>query len=224
MSGVTERDWYAWHDAYNDPGSGLSRRLAWVQDRIRAALDSAPPGPFRAVSICAGQGRDLIGALAGHPRRGDVTARLVELDPRNTEVARRLAAAANLDNVEIVTGDAALTSAYADLVPAGLVLACGLFGNMTNTHIERTIAYCTQLCATGGTVVWTRGRWEPDLVPQVCAWFEERGFDRVWLSDPGYGQCCGAHRFTGTPAPLEENAAMFAFTGHDLRGGPRRTS
>jgi hypothetical protein len=224
MSGVTERDWYAWHDAYNDPGSGLSRRLGWVRDRIRAALDSAPPGPFRAISMCAGQGRDLIGALAGHPRRDDVTARLVELDPRNTRVARRLAAEANLAGVQIATADAALTSAYADLVPANLVLACGLFGNMTNDSVERTIAFCTQLCATGGTVVWTRSRREPDLVPQVCAWFEQRGFDRLWLSDPGYDQCVGAHRFTATPAPLEENTRMFAFTDHDLRRGARRTS
>ena len=228
MSGVTERDWYAWHADYDDPGSGLSRRLGWVQDQIRAALDDAPPGPLRAISVCAGQGRDLIGVLAGHPRRDDVIARLVELDPRNTEVARRLATQAGLPNIEIVTGDAARTSAYADLAPAGLVLACGLFGNMTNAHIERTIGYCTQLCATGGTVVWTRGRWargpaEPDLVPQVCAWFEERGFVRRWLSDPSYGQCCGAHRFTATPAPLEPNATMFTFIPHDPHHGPSRT-
>jgi hypothetical protein len=222
MFDVTERDWYSWHTDYDDPGSGLSRRLAWVQDRIRAALDDAGPGPFRVISLCAGQGRDLIGALAGHPRRADVTARLVELDPRNTEVARRLATEAHLANVEIVTGDASLTSAYADMVPAGLVVACGLFGNMTDDNVERTIGYCTQLCATGGTVIWTRAHWVPDLVPQVCAWFEDRGFERLWLSDPGYRQCVGAHRFTGTPAPLEAAAAMFAFTGHDALRGPRR--
>jgi putative methyltransferase len=219
---MTGRDWYSWHADYDRPGSGLARRLAWVQDRIRAALDDAPPGPVRAISICAGQGRDLIGALAGHPRRADVVARLVELDPRNTEAARGLAAAANLSGVEIITGDAALTSQYAGLAPAGLVLACGLFGNMTDDHIERTIHYCTRLCATGGTVVWTRARWEPDLVPQICAWFEERDFERVWLSEPGIRQCCGAHRFTGTPAPLEENATMFAFAGHDIHQGPHR--
>jgi hypothetical protein len=111
------------------------------------------------------------------------------------------------------------------MVPAYLVLVCGVFGNMTDADIERTIGYCTQLCATGGTVVWTRGRWAsgaPDLVPQVCAWFEERGFDRLWVSDPQYGQCCGAHRFTGVPAAVEEGASMFEFTGHDLRTGPAR--
>jgi hypothetical protein len=154
-----------------------------------------------------------------------VTARLVELDPRNTAVARRLAAEAGLGNLEVVTGDASLTSQYADMIPAYLVLVCGVFGNITDADIEATIGYCTQLCATGGTVVWTRGRWAqgaPDLVPQVCAWFEERGFDRLWVSDPKHGQCCGAHRFTGTPGPLGQPASMFTFTGHDLRTGPAR--
>ena len=219
-------DWYAWHDAYDNPRTGLARRLEMVRDRIRAALDEAPPGPLRAISLCAGQGTDLIGALAGHPRRHDVTARLVELDPRNTAVARRLAAEAGLPNIEVVTGDAALTSQYADLVPARLVIACGLFGNLTDADIEATAGYCTQLSATGGTVVWTRGRWEHDLAPQVCGWFEERGFERVWLSDgsdPLFHHRVGAHRFTGTPAPLEENAVMFTFIGHDIGKGPPRT-
>lgn len=219
-------EWYDWHDRYKDPRSGLARRLALVQERIRAALDDAPPGPFRAVSICAGQGTDVIGALADHPRRGDVTARLVELDPRNAGTARRLAAEAGLRGIEVVAGDAALARQYAGLVPADLVVACGLFGNLSNADIQATIGYCTQLCAAGGTVVWTRGRWEPDLSPQVCAWFEERGFEPVWVSDiaaePRFQHRVGAHRFTGTPAPLDESAVMFTFIGHDIRTGPRR--
>lgn len=218
---MTPRDWYAWHAPYDDPASALSRRLSWVQDQIRAALDRAPAGPLGVISLCAGQGRDLISVLADHPRRADVTARLVELDPRNTAVASRLAAEAGLDDVEVVTGDAAVTSAYAGLAPADLVLACGLFGNMTNADIERTISFFPQLCAAGGTVIWTRGRWEPDLVPQVCAWIEARGFTRSWLSQPGYRECVGAHVFTAAPVPLEQSAVMFTFTDHD-RNGPVR--
>ena len=216
---MAKRDWFDWHASYDDPDSGLSRRLSWVQEQIRAVLDSAPPGPLRAISLCAGQGRDIIGALAEHPRKTDVRARLVELDPRNTAYAARLAAAAGLEeNVEVLTANAALISQYADMAPADLVLACGLFGNMTSADIERTIGYCAQLCATGGTVIWTRGRWAPDLVPQVCAWFEERGFERVWLSGPDYQECVGAHRRTGPPVPLEPGAVMFT-----MRNRPRHT-
>ena len=63
IDAMAERDWYEWHAAYDQPGSGLARRLSWVQDRIRAALDGAPAGPLRVISLCAGQGRDLIGVL-----------------------------------------------------------------------------------------------------------------------------------------------------------------
>ncbi|MBO0805899.1 MAG: class I SAM-dependent methyltransferase [Nocardiopsaceae bacterium] len=216
-----KRDWYDWHAPYDDPSSGLSRRLAWVTDRLRVALDEAPAGPVRLLSLCAGQGHDVLGVLPDHPRRGDVAARLVEFDPRNTEVARQVAARVGLTvgtgpgTVEIVTGDASLTSQYADFVPADVVLACGMFGNMADADIERVTGYCTQLCATGGTVIWTRGRslkHAEDPVPRLCAWFEERGFERTWLSSREYQQCCGTHRFTGTPEPLERDATMFTFT------------
>ncbi len=113
MTHVTECDWYTWHDHYDDPATALARRLAAVQEQIRVALDQAKPGPLRAISLCAGQGRDLVGALAGHPRRHDVRARLVELDPRNAGVARQAVQEAGLPQVEVVTGDAPPSSAAA---------------------------------------------------------------------------------------------------------------
>ena len=222
MASVTERDWYDWHRDYDEPDTALARRLAAVQDQIRAALDAAPPGPLHAISLCAGQGRDLIGVLARHPRRDDVTARLVELDPRNAAAARGAAEAAGLPRVEVVTGDAALTDHYAGMVPAYLVLACGVFGNLTDDDVRRTIGYCIQLCAHGGTVVWTRGRWEPDLVPQISDWFADRGFEPFWVSDPAEGLGAGAHRFAATPVSLERGVRMFTFTGHHPRTGPAR--
>jgi Putative methyltransferase len=219
MSQVSENHWLSWHQAYDDPGSALSHRLAAVQQQIRAALDAAPAGPLRAISMCAGQGRDLIGVLASHPRRGDVTARLVELDPRLAAAARTSAQAAGLPQVEVVTGDAALTDNYAGMVPADLVLVCGVFGNITDKDIERTVDHCTQLCAQAGTVIWTRGRWPPDLVPQICEWFSARGFEPVWISDPATGWAVVAHRLAVPPAPLEPAARMFTFiAGHPSKG------
>jgi Methyltransferase domain len=214
VSGVADKDWYAWHDAYDDPGSVIARRLTAVQHQIVDALAQVPPGRITVLSMCAGQGRDLIGALAGHPRRPDVVARLVELDPRNAEVARRSAAAAGLSGIEVVVGDAAVTDLYAPLAPADLVLACGVFGNISDEDIHRTVGLCAALCRTGGTVLWTRHRRPPDLVPQICAWFEESGFEPVWLSDPGEPFGLGAHRFTGEPRPLPRCARLFG----DFRG------
>jgi hypothetical protein len=209
-------DWLEWHARYDVPESPLSRRLRVVQREIGVALTVHPPGPVKVISVCAGQGRDLLGVLTGHPRGADVHARLVERDRRNAEVAAAAAAAAGLDQVETVVGDAALTDHYRDMVPAGLVLLCGVFGNITDEDIERTVATCPQLCQTGATVVWTRRRGGSDRVPLICDWFEQHGFERQWLSvsDAGFG--VGVHRFTGSPEPLEQGLRMFRFVGYDV--------
>jgi hypothetical protein len=86
-------DWRAWHRQYDDPDSELSRRLEAVQAQIRAAIDRAPAGPVPVIKLCAGQGRDLLGVLADHPRSADVRARLVELDPELAAWARERAPA-----------------------------------------------------------------------------------------------------------------------------------
>jgi hypothetical protein len=202
-------DWQAWHTKYDDPESALSRRLEAVQAQVRAALDRAPAGPVPVISLCAGQGRDLIDVLEDHPRRGDVQARLVELDPELSAFAR--GRASGLDQVEVITGDASLTDQYVGMVPAELVLLCGIFGNITSADIERTVATTPQLCRTGATVIWTRHRDEPDLVPTVCDWFEARGFERVWVSAPEADFGVGAHRFTGVPKPLVTGQSLFSF-------------
>ncbi|MFI9748438.1 class I SAM-dependent methyltransferase [Streptomyces collinus] len=209
-------DWSAWHGGYDTADSWMARRLRTVRQQIRRALDDAPPGPLKVISLCAGDGRDLLHVLAGHPRRHDVRARLVELDPRNAEAASDAARAAHLDGVEVVTGDASLVDRYQDLAPAQLVLVCGVFGNITDSGIERTIGACAQLCETGGTVVWTRHRGEPDRVPLICRRFEREGFEPLWLSEPDAGYGVGAHRFAGPPRPLHPGLRMFEFVGYDV--------
>jgi hypothetical protein len=206
-------DWRRWHEEYDEAGSALARRLAVVQEQVRAGLDRCPPGAVRLISLCAGQGRDVLDVLPDHPRRDDVQARLVELDPRNTAFARERAR--GLPQVEIVTGDAALIDQYNGLAPADVVLVCGVFGNISDEDIERTIDACPQLCRTGATLIWTRHREDPDLVPQICDWFESRGFERVWISDPDAGFGVGVHRFTGEPQPLVPGRTLFSFVRGD---------
>ncbi|MEW2351701.1 methyltransferase type 12 [Streptomyces sp. NPDC006684] len=166
-------DRHDWHHVYDDPDSVLGRRLRTVRARIAEALDAAPPGGIKAVSVCAGQGHDLLGVLAAHPRRADVRARLVELAARNAAEARAAAAGLGLgDCVAVVTGDAALVRNYADAVPAVLVLLCGVLGNVADEGMEETVDRVSRLCAPGGTLVWTRNRKAPDRDPRVCDWLE----------------------------------------------------
>ncbi|MFB6718852.1 class I SAM-dependent methyltransferase family protein [Kribbella sp. NPDC056345] len=204
-------DWSSWHDDYDRPGTPLARRLADVQGHVRAALSEAPPGPLKVVSLCAGQGRDLIEVLADHPRRTDVHALLVELDPRNTAVAAAAVESLGLSGIEVVTGDASLTDQYAGLVPADLVLACGIFGNISDRDVERTISFSPQFCKPGAVLIWTRHREAPDLAPAICGWFEAAGFERLYLSpiDAGYG--VGVHRYVGAEQPLVPGVRLFTF-------------
>jgi hypothetical protein len=206
--------WQAWHEPYDDPGSYLSWRLAAVQGHIRSALDRSPPGPIRAVSLCAGQGRDLVGALVEHPRRADVVARLVELDEGNAAFAHDSVVEAGLDGVEVVRGDASTSNAFVGAVPADLVLVCGVFGNISDGDVERTVSLLPGFCAENATVVWTRHRRPPDLTPTVRAWFREHGFDEVAFDAPAdalFG--VGVHRFTSVPQPIERGVRLFTFVG-----------
>ncbi|MEU9330990.1 class I SAM-dependent methyltransferase [Streptomyces canus] len=209
-------DWNGWHDKYDVADSWMARRLRTVQSQTRAALDEAPAGQLKVISLCAGDGRDLLHVLSAHPRRHEVRTRLVELDARNTAAASETARLAKLDQVEVVTGDASLIHQYRDMTPADLVLICGVFGNITDSDIEHTIGACSQLCKTGGTVIWTRNRAAPDRVPMICDWFCEQGFELKWLSEPDAGFGVGVHRFTGTPRPLHTGTRLFEFVGYDL--------
>jgi len=179
------QDWVAWHEQYDDPASRLRVRLAQVQQHLAAALDRAPAGPVRLLSLCAGQGRDVLGVLPGHRRRDDVTAVLVEADPDNAGRARRDAAAAGLSGVEVRAADASLVASFADALPADVLLLCGIFGNVRADEIERTVAAAPALCASGATVIWTRHRRPPDLTPQVRGWFTAAGFEELAFDAPG---------------------------------------
>lgn len=210
---TTAQDWHEWHDAYDDPDSWQAQRLVTVRRHIRATLDTAPEGPVRVLAMVAGQGRDVIPVLADHSRRHEVTARLVELDPRNTDLARDGVRAAGLSTVEVVTGDAALIDHYQDLAPADLLLICGLFPHITAEDIARVVAHAGTLTKRGGTVIWTQHRRDPDSIGQVAGWFAEQGFAEVWTSGPEVEHAVGVHRLERDPRPVVPGTKLFTFVG-----------
>ncbi len=163
------------------------------------------------ISVCAGDGRDLLGVLGDHSRRSDVRARLVELDPELSSRARARAAEVS-GTVEVVTVDASTTNAYQGAVPADLVLMCGVFGNIADDDIHHTIDQLPALCAPGATVIWTRGTFPPDLTPAIRVWFMEAGFTEVdFVAIPGTTAGVGANRLTASPRPFEPDVRLFTF-------------
>lgn len=201
-------DWAAWHADYEDPTTGLAKRLAAVQRRLAEAVSAAAPGPVRVVSLCAGEARDLA-VLASHPRRDDVRGLAVELDPRNVAAAR--ARLAGLD-IDVVEGDAAVVDLYEAAVPADVVVACGIFGNVSDEDVERTVRALPGFCAPGAWVLWTRHRREPDLTPAIRAWSAAAGFDEVAFDTfEGHGQSVWTGRLRGEPPPLARGERLFTF-------------
>jgi hypothetical protein len=219
--------WVQWHASYEDPSSNLSLRLQTVQSMSRTALDevgrgrsAAPrthPERIRIVSLCAGQGRDVIDVVATHPRGPDVSALLVELDPTLVAFARERAAAAGVaDRIRVVEGDASQCRSYAgaDALPADIVLVCGVFGNISPADITRTIQAMRGFCVPGGQVLWTRHRRPPDLTPAVRDDFAAAGFTELDYEAPeGTILAVGRHRLDGPTAPFDPGQRLFDFVG-----------
>ena len=168
------------------------------------------------LSVCAGDGRDLLGVLEHRlddPGVRRLRAVLVELDPVLARSAARHAADLGLEGVEVRTADAGRAANYVGAVPADLVLLCGVFGNIDDDAVRRTVAAVPQLATTGATVISTRSRRAPDLTPRLRSWFAEVGCEEVAFHAPaGELFSVGVQRFTGETRPLRTDATWFRFT------------
>lgn len=204
-------DWATWHEQYGDSSTGLPDRLAAVRSCIHRHLDATAPAPVRVVSACAGDGRDLLGALAHRTDAERVTALLVESD--GELAGRAIAAAAALPSQAVVlNADAGVSDTYADAGRADLLLLCGIFGNISDADVRATVAVARQLCDAGAAVVWTRHRAEPDLTPAIRRWFEEAGFSEdAFLAPEGAMWSVGMHRLSAEPEPLLAGQRWFTF-------------
>jgi hypothetical protein len=216
------RDWHAWYRSYDDPTSSLSRRLDVVREQLRLALDAMTRHGViepRLVSMCAGDGRDTLPVLASGHRQ--VRAVLVELDEQLSSNARRAAAGLGLERVVVRTADAGCTDAYAGAGPADVLLACGVFGNITDADVARTVAAMPILLAPGAHVIWTRGRRAHEHDPtevdgdpseHVRVLFDTAGFEELAFVRPDdAGFRVGVHRFTGPAEAYARGRRLFRF-------------
>jgi cyclopropane fatty-acyl-phospholipid synthase-like methyltransferase len=212
------RDWHEWYRDYDDPTSSLSQRLAVVRSHLASLLAAAAPGPVRLLSLCAGDGRDALPVIA--ESGVEVAAVLVELDPDLSAAARASAAELGLTGVEVRTADAGDTSCAAGAVPADVVMACGVFGNLTEDDVRRTVATLPSLLAPGGAVIWTRGCRVPedpseldgDPAENVRSLFAAAGFDEWAFVRPEERSFrVGVHRWPGPSAPYTPDVRIFEF-------------
>jgi hypothetical protein len=205
-------DWVHWHDQYDDPTSALAHRLAVVRGHIRDWLDGTAPEPVTVLSSCAGDGRDLLPVLAERSDAGRVRATLLEFDDRNVVTARAFAEAHGLTSVRVEHADAGDSSAYLDEAAADLVMLCGIFGNITDEDVRRTVDATPELCRPGARVIWTRHHKPPDLTPRIRQWFAYAGFaERTFDAPADFPYSVGVHDLVGPPKPLRAGRRLFTF-------------
>lgn len=136
----------------------------------------------------------------------------MELHPSIAERAAK--AAADLPaRVEVRRLDAGFTDAYIDAVPADLVLLVGIFGNIADADLFRTIDAAPQLCRPGATLLWSRGRGHRDLSAEIRARFAAAHFleDDFATLDGGNRPALGAVRYDGPATELIAGQRLFTF-------------
>ena len=114
-------------------------------------------------------------------------------------------------------GDAGRAASFAGAVPADVLMLCGIFGNVSEADIERTVATAPAFCSPGATVIWTRHLRPPDPTPRIRAWFAAAGFEEVAFGTPESAPRTGVGvaRLRGPATAVVPEGPLFTF-----RAGP----
>lgn len=210
-------DWYAWHRRYDDC-SEMRERLQAVQLQITAAIDASRSGVIRILSICAGDGRDVLGALAGRPDQRDIMTTFIEVDSRLVESGSTAITAAGLGHhCRYIRADATAAATYDGLVPVDIVVAAGILGNLAPPDVEQFIASLRWLCRADAFVIWTRNLDVSDGRRQVSAirrTFRRNGFRQHALIRTA-SHVVGLHRYAGIPLTRPQDTVLFQFAGFE---------
>ncbi len=210
-------DWDHWYQQY-DQSPSLQARLGIVREQIAATLDQCAAGPINILSICAGDGRDVVGALAGHARRADVAAWLLDTHAESIARGQAAAAAAALEGpLHVRQCDAGRAQSYGDLERADLVMLSGFLGHLRHDEAAGLIASLPMLIKPGGAVLWNRhlvmndGRTQ---VPAIRALLQQASFEETYFQTTAEdGFAVGRARFKGNVAILDPEKIFFEFGG-----------
>ena len=115
--------------------------------------------------------------------------------------------------VEVRRADTGLVAGFADVLPAGVLPLCGIFGNVSDRDFRRTVRAAPALCRAGATVIWTRHRRPPDLTPQIRAWFASADFGEIAFDalETSALTSVGVHRLGPGPAAGLPDGRLFTF-------------
>ncbi|HMD54402.1 MAG TPA: class I SAM-dependent methyltransferase family protein [Phycisphaerae bacterium] len=217
-------EWDNWHKLY-ETWDDLQVRLRMVREQIAAAVDECPLGSIKIISICAGDGRDVLETLSGHPRRGDVRAYLLDNHAPSLERGREGAQRADLsEHMHFINADASVTASYVGFVPADVIVISGMLGHIDLRDVPRLIGQLPMLVKKGGSVIWNRHTKAANGVRQVPAirkMFAGVEFEEIFFGPASpEGFATGRCRFCGNQKPLESGRRLFNFVGLDNASSP----
>lgn len=117
------------------------------------------------------------------------------------------------DSIEISCRDAGQSEAYESVVPADLVLCCGVFGNISDDDVRATINAWPMLCAPGATVIWTRGAVGagPDRHAEIRHWVNLAGFEEIAFDGAPETFGVGVARMLRDNKPYRSGVRFFQF-------------
>jgi hypothetical protein len=213
---IRSRSWAGWPaEAYMR--ERFQQRLLAVQQHLRTNLDEAPAGPIKLISLCAGDGRDVISVLRTHERRRDVSAWLVELDRQSVAAGIRDSSIAGLqDAVHFVNADATDFVTYMGMAPVDIVLACGVWGHVPMHQRESLVGALAALCKPRGAVTWTRGvSCGITRLNQIEIQFARPKWECVQTTITADKKWAVAtYRYAGLPVELPRAGRIFDFQRH----------
>ncbi len=187
----------------------MSRRLDVVQGRLRDLLSTG--AIKRVLSLCAGDGRDVIPLLADRPPQDRPEAVLVELDEALAARARQRASDAAVA-ITVMVGDAGSSQTWSSVLPVDLLMLCGIFGNVSDEDILGTVRAVPSMLSPNGVVIWTRGsHGDHDVRPQIRRWFEDAGFSEIAFDQEAVGYGVGVNRLTSSARVSALPDRLFSF-------------
>jgi ubiquinone/menaquinone biosynthesis C-methylase UbiE len=206
------KDWQEWHNHYNEPSSDLARRLQIVQEQITNCLPHNVNEPYQIIDICAGDGRDLIGVLSKHLNLLNIRSFLVEINDEIANHAKELINTEHIQNIQVVIADAANSSLYKNVIPADLILLCGVFGNISIEDVQNIIENLHMFCKSGTKVIWTRNRRAPDVTPKIRELFTNNSFAELkFISPSDNTYAVGLNIFKGDTKAFNPELKLFTF-------------
>jgi hypothetical protein len=206
-------NWKEWHSQY-DRCEVMQSRLATVRQTIEQCLRLLPPGRQRILSVCAGDGRDIIPLIAQSPRRSDFRGVLVEQDAALVKAGQELIDAHELGRyLTFLQADATAPAIYAERIPCDLVLAAGVFGNLLPRDFDMFVRALGAFLKTDGYLVWTRNRVVSNghrEIPRIRQTLQSHGFVECYHHDiTDYIVACHQYQHETLPLP---DTKLFTFT------------